>query len=182
LLGLVSGWTSIEVATPIAPAVSALLSAKLGRDTRLHDDLHYALHAPVPAFPHPAVRLLGPDDEALLAAAHPSLCPASQDEVARLLRESVCACAIVDGQVVARADSGAWSARYADIGVVTLEPYRQRGYSTAAAALVAAEIQRQGRTPVWSTGEDNWASQRVARKLGFVDVGRLTYVIVSSAS
>jgi len=36
--------------------------------------------------------------------------------------------------------------------------------------------------PVWSTGEDNVASLRVARKLGFEEVGRRTYVILIAES
>jgi RimJ/RimL family protein N-acetyltransferase len=32
--------------------------------------------------------------------------------------------------------------------------------------------------PVWSTGENNVASLRVARNLGFEEVGRRTYVDV----
>ena len=37
-------------------------------------------------------------------------------------------------------------------------------------------IQETGRTPVWSCGEDNIASLKVAQKLGFEEVSRLTYV------
>lgn len=185
-IALVEGWTCIEVAPAIAPALAAILAREGARvpgcPTRLYDDLHFVLDLPAEPLPHPAVRLLAPGDEALLAAAHASLRPAERDHIRWLLREGICAAAIVDGQIVARADSGAWTARYADIGVATLEAFRGRGYATAAAALVAAEARRRGRTPVWSTGEDNWASQRVARKLGFREVGRLTFVIPTSPS
>jgi len=60
--------------------------------------------------------------------------------------------------------------------VVTLAPWRGRGLSTAAAALVCADVQAAGQTPVWSTAEDNAASRRVATKLGFVEVLRRVYV------
>ena len=38
-------------------------------------------------------------------------------------------------------------------------------------------VNYRGHTPVWSCGEDNMASLQVARKLGFEEVSRLTYVI-----
>jgi predicted GNAT family acetyltransferase len=61
--------------------------------------------------------------------------------------------------------------------VTTLPEWRGRGLSTAAAALVATVIQDAGRTPVWSTGEGNAASRRVAEKLGFREVARRAYLI-----
>ena len=39
-----------------------------------------------------------------------------------------------------------------------------------------AEIQAAGLNPVWSTSEENVPSQRVAAKLGFVEVSRRVYV------
>jgi predicted GNAT family acetyltransferase len=95
-----------------------------------------------------------------------------------LLEEGVVAGAIVDGALVAIAHASALTPRHADIGVATLDVWRGRGFASAAAALVAQQVQATGRTPVWSTGEDNVASQRVAEKLGFVEVGRRVYVIV----
>jgi predicted GNAT family acetyltransferase len=80
--------------------------------------------------------------------------------------------------LVAVASTWAVSEKYADISVVTAAPWRGRGLATASAGLIATGIQRSGRVPVWSTGEHNVASLRVARKLGFEEVGRLTYVDV----
>ena len=42
---------------------------------------------------------------------------------------------------------------------------------------MARRLQAEGQTPVWSTGEDNWASQRVAEKVGFAEVSRRMYLI-----
>ena len=84
---------------------------------------------------------------------------------------------MVDGRIVGTAQTSAITARYADIGVSTDERWRERGFATAAASIVARRVQETGRTPVWSCGEDNMASLRVARKLGFEEVSRLTYVI-----
>ena len=66
---------------------------------------------------------------------------------------------------------------FADIGALTNAAFRGRGYSTAAAAIVCRWVQQSGRVPVWSCGEDNAASLRVAEKLGFREVGRRVYLI-----
>ena len=94
-----------------------------------------------------------------------------------MLTEGVAAAAIVDDGIVAIAFTSARSRDYADVAVATLEPWRNRGFAAAAAALVAGKIQEAGQTPVWSTGEDNLASLRVAEKLGFTRECELTYVI-----
>ena len=61
------------------------------------------------------------------------------------------------------------------------EGWRGRGFATAAACLVSQAVQAVGLTPVWSTGEDNYASQRIAEKLGFTQIVRRTYVIPTPA-
>jgi len=98
------------------------------------------------------------------------------------LSESIVACAIVDGEIVATALSSGRSERYADVGVYTRQEYRGRGLSTAAAALVARQLQARGLLPIWSTGGHNSASLRVAHKLGFAEVGRRQYVILEAGS
>lgn len=55
--------------------------------------------------------------------------------------------------------------------------FRGRGLAAAAASIVAMRVQEAGRIPVWGAGEHNALSLRVARKLGFVEVSRRTYVI-----
>jgi len=67
--------------------------------------------------------------------------------------------------------------KHADLGVVTSGPWRGQGLATACAALAADAIQRGGRRPVLSTGEDYAASLRVAEKLGFEEMSRRVYVI-----
>jgi predicted GNAT family acetyltransferase len=85
--------------------------------------------------------------------------------------------AVIAGEVVATALTAARSRRGADIAVCTREEFRNRGLATAAAALVARRVQPAGQTPVWSAGEHNIASLRVARKLHFVQVSKRTYVV-----
>jgi predicted GNAT family acetyltransferase len=85
---------------------------------------------------------------------------------------------VVNGRVVAIAQNYAFSDQYGDVGVSTLPDFRGQGLATAAAALVARELQQNGRIPVWSCGEDNYASLRVAEKLGFKYDSQRTYIIL----
>lgn len=94
-----------------------------------------------------------------------------------MLTEGVAAGAVVSGELTAIAHTHARSEQHADIGVSTLEGWRGRGFASAAASLVVRRVWEEGQVPVWSTGEDNSASLRVARKLGFEEALRRTYVI-----
>ncbi|GCE09129.1 GNAT family N-acetyltransferase [Dictyobacter aurantiacus] len=94
-----------------------------------------------------------------------------------LLQESITAAGIIDGHIVAIASASARTQRYANIAVNTLEAWRNQGISSAATSLVATHLQKAGQVPVWSTGIDNYASQRVAEKLGFSREGARTYLI-----
>ena len=177
LLRPLPGWTSVNVAPTVAPALVRLIAAATGRPPRLLDDLYHVPPRPVASFPHPAVRLLGPADAPLLDAVPPDLRPARYPTAAELLNEGIAAAAVADGALVALAQTGARSPRHADLAVATLPAFRGRGLATAAAALVAAKIQAAGQVPVWSAGETNHPSLRIARTLGFVPVARRTYVI-----
>jgi RimJ/RimL family protein N-acetyltransferase len=96
-----------------------------------------------------------------------------------LLGEGVVACAVVDGDVVTIAYTSAITERHADIGVMTLEPWCGRAFATSAASLVADEVQRLGLVPVWTTMEDDFASIRIAEKLGFAEVSRRAVISVA---
>jgi len=113
----------------------------------------------------------------LLQRAAPEIWAGGYRTYEEALTEGVSAAAIVDGQIVSLADNSAANGRYADIGVKTLEPYRRRGFSSAAVYLVARELQARGLVPIWSTGSHNVASQRVATKVGFQRHWRGEYVV-----
>jgi predicted GNAT family acetyltransferase len=59
-----------------------------------------------------------------------------------------------------------------------LEAWRKHGFATAAAALVARDLQAARQIPVWSAGAHNAASLRVTEKLGFTQIARRRYVII----
>ena len=96
--------------------------------------------------------------------------PGIRGDVESVLREGYVAGAVVDDRLVSVAHTNAITKRYADIGVFTHQDYSNRGYSTTSAAIVADAIRETGRTPVWSCGEDNLVSLRVAAKVGFDEV------------
>ena len=171
------GWRVVDVSRAVAPKLGALMRASTGSRVAYYGDVYHTLTRPVVAHSHPDVRLLTVDDRALFDGVPDDLKPGIRGDVERVLREGFVAGAVVDNRVVSVAHSNAITARYADIGVFTHQDYRNRGYSTASAVLVARAIREGGRTPVWSCGEDNLASLRVAAKVGFNEVSRRTYVI-----
>jgi len=61
-----------------------------------------------------------------------------------------------------------------DISIDTLEQYRGRGLAERAVRAMIRFMRRAGKAPVWGAVETNAASLAVARKLGFVEAGRLS--------
>jgi hypothetical protein len=177
LVSRIPGWFclvgSIEEIEQLAP----ILEREVPFPYRPLGDLFFRLDDPARPHGHPSVRLLGVSDIPLLEAAGPEIRAAGYRSYEEALTEGIIAAAIVGGRIVAIAENAASSARYSDIGVRTLEPFRRRGLSSAAAYLVAREVQARGRVPIWSTASDNVASQRVATKLGFQPAGRGGYVV-----
>jgi predicted GNAT family acetyltransferase len=100
---------------------------------------------------------------------------ASREEI---LTAGIVAGAGFGGELVVIAHTSARTEKCSDIGGATLEPWRFRGFSTAAVSLVAGAIQDADQIPEWSVGADNHASVQVAQKLGFKEVSRRTYVIL----
>jgi len=177
LLRSVEGWECVNVGLECAAALGEMFAADLGAPVRYYGDIYYVLARPVARFEHEAVRRLTSEDLGLLESAPAALRGSGFGGPQKLLSDGVVACAVVSGSVVSIAHTSAQTARHAEIGVFTLERWRRRGFATAAASIVARCVQEAGQAPVWSTGEDNIASQRVAEKLGFVQVSRRVYII-----
>ncbi|MCB9444439.1 MAG: GNAT family N-acetyltransferase [Ardenticatenaceae bacterium] len=176
-------WFCVNVLPEVAAELGSLLAAQMGCPVRYYGDIYHTLTTPAPHLPHSTVRRLTMVDLPLLQAAPASI---RGHDPARMLAEMFAAGAVVNGRfdfaqrrrIVAIAQNYALSDRYGDIGVATLPDFRGQGLATAAAALVAQDVQANGRIPVWSCGEDNHASLRVAQKLGFVYDSRRTYIIL----
>ncbi|MAG35213.1 MAG: hypothetical protein CL878_03050 [Dehalococcoidia bacterium] len=178
LLQDVRGWDCVLVSAACAQALGEIITAKTGMPVRYYGDITYTLSQPPLVFHSEAVRQLTLGDVDVLESAPPDLQGRSFfGSPQALLTEGIAAGAFVANQFVSIARTAARSERHTDLGVYTAEAWRGRGFSTAASAIVARRVQETGRTPVWSTGEDNHPSQRVAQKLGFTEVSRATYVI-----
>jgi RimJ/RimL family protein N-acetyltransferase len=78
---------------------------------------------------------------------------------------------IEEGDAVSVCFSSRLTARAAEAGLETLEEYRGRGYAGAVVAAWARAVREGGRTPLYSTSWDNFASRSVARKLGLIQYG-----------
>lgn len=178
VLKRVPGWTAVNAERDVAPRLAALIEAETGKPCVLIEETYYTLEQPVNGFSDPVVRRIGIDDLAMVEAATEPLdmhgWRYGSAEV--LLTHGLLAGAVIDGELVSIAFSASGSSKYTEVGIKTREDFRGRGYSTAAASLICADIQASGQTAVWSTDQDNIASQRVAAKLGFLEVSRRIYV------
>jgi RimJ/RimL family protein N-acetyltransferase len=178
LLKMARGWWCVNISEACAPRLGSIVVKETGRAVRYYADVHHTLTRPTVPFEHEAVRLLTFADLAMLDSAAAEVRGgfgwASGEH---MLEEGIVAGTVIEGRLVAIAYTSAHSRKHADIGVTTLKQWRSLGLATAAATLVARQVQERRQVPVWSCGEDNYASLRVAHKLGFAEVLRRVYVI-----
>lgn len=178
LMPQIPDWFCINVACELADELTPLLARRMNCAVRQMQDVYHMLTQPPPAdlLAKPHVHLLTSDDLPMLQNAPPELRGPNPEH---LLYQTAAAGAIINNQLVAIAQNYALTAGYGDIGVFTLPDWRGRGFASAAAAQVAQWLQANGRIPVWSCGEQNQASLRVAEKLGFIENGRRVYLILN---
>ena len=163
-------WTSLLVPAVLARELQRPVAVSAGTlSLSTLEDVYHVLDGPLATIaPQPDVRLLTPDDLALLEGM-----PLPEPDAGL----PIVAAAIVEGEIVSLAHTFAWSRRYVDLGVTTHEDWRGQGLATSAAAIVAGEVIRRGRIPVWSCGAHNEPSLRIARRLGFRETSRRLYLI-----
>jgi RimJ/RimL family protein N-acetyltransferase len=178
ILEQLSGWECIEVSPEIAPQLSELMP-----ENRFYQDIYYQLNTPVKphTVPNIEIRLLHEADAALMLTSSQNCQSHNFGSIEASLKHGIVAGAIAHGRLVSIADCFI-AEKYGEIGVFTEVDWRKRGYSAACTALIAEAIQNRGLIPVWSTGEDNIASQNVALKLGFHEVSRMIYLIPTRAA
>ena len=175
VLASIDGWESVNVAPDLSRPLGRIIGRESGRRVGYYGVVYHTATAPVALFENEDVRSLAAPDAPLLDN---SWFHHEFESVAALLEDGAAAGAVVDGRLVSLASTNGITDGYASIGVRTLEEWRERGYATAAASIVARQLQQMGRTPVWSAGEDNYASMSVAEKLGFVAVSRRVFINV----
>lgn len=178
LLRRYSGWTCVGgLARPVAEDLAGILRRELGTEPFLKAAVLFVLARPAVPFEAPGVRLLTPDDAEQVDRAPPEIL-GPHPGGSELLDRATVAAVFAEDEIVGWMISEGRTPLHAGVGGHVREPFRNRGLGSAAAYLVAREVQRTGRSPVWSTGEDNPRSQHVARKLGFEECGRDWYVVV----
>ena len=165
-------WNVINLEPEMADDLETIMQREMGIPMRRYGDIYYHLTSPIEYMP-PAedieVRLLSPDDYDMVQSARVELQTESFGSIESTLKKGITAAAMVDNQIIATANSRI-ADKYIDVGVFTHEDWRKKGLSTAASSLVIIEGQKLSLIPTWSTGEDNYASMRVAEKLGFEKV------------
>ena len=83
------------------------------------------------------------------------------------LRHALGMCLMCGEEIIVEIYASALGDPYAEIGAITHEPYRGRGYAPIAVAYLIECLEQRGYHAYWSCEVDNPASARVAHKLGF---------------
>jgi len=76
-------------------------------------------------------------------------------------------CLMHGQEIICEAYVSSFGATYAEIGAITREYYRGKGYAPTTCTFLLQECEQRGFHGYWSCEMDNLASIRVARKLGF---------------
>jgi RimJ/RimL family protein N-acetyltransferase len=76
-------------------------------------------------------------------------------------------CLLQGDEILVEAYASALGKKRAEIGAITREPYRGRGYAPVACAYLVERCEQRGYQAYWSCDADHHASIRVAEKLGF---------------
>jgi RimJ/RimL family protein N-acetyltransferase len=83
---------------------------------------------------------------------------------------------IIGDQMVAEALAGPRCRGQREMGVVTREAHRRRGYGTLVSLALARACEARGDRLWWNANADNLASVKIARRLGFRDERRYELV------
>lgn len=177
LLQSIKDWCCVLVANNVAKETQKLIEVTFKTKAKPYQDVYFVLKNQVKKIENKNVRLLTLKDLPLIKQAPKKLQGAGFNSSKEMLQKGVVAGAIIDHKLVAIAHTSAITPKYADIGVFTHPAFRRQGLSSVAVSLVAQKLKQQGITPVWSTGEDNLPSQNLAKKVGFEEIHRNTYII-----
>jgi GNAT superfamily N-acetyltransferase len=76
-------------------------------------------------------------------------------------------CMMREDEIIVETYASAFGSSYAEIGAITHEAYRSKGYASIACAYLIQAVEQRGYHAYWSCDADNLGSSKVARKLGF---------------
>ena len=97
-----------------------------------------------------------------------------RDYFYEMIAEELCCGVFIDNHLVSCTDLPAvpfMSEIMKEIGINTLQKYRNQGYAKAACSCTIRQILKQEKCPIRSTGIENTASQRLAESLRFTLLG-----------
>ncbi|MCQ2592075.1 MAG: GNAT family N-acetyltransferase [Treponema sp.] len=77
--------------------------------------------------------------------------------------------ALENGVVCSECEAAFIANGYTEIGIITEESKRRRGFAFAACVRTLEEIDRRALKPIWACDKDNLASIKLAEKLGFMN-------------
>lgn len=72
-----------------------------------------------------------------------------------------------DGTLLSEASAGPVAQGVVEMGTITLEPYRGKGYATVVCAYAIRECERRGLQTYWNCNRDNQPSVALGKKLGY---------------
>ena len=87
--------------------------------------------------------------------------------VERTLAQGFGFCLVKGEALLAEAFAGAAALGMIEIGTITSEPYRGRGYATLCCAQLIRECEARGYRTYWCCAKDNLASAGLARRMGY---------------
>jgi hypothetical protein len=99
-----------------------------------------------------------------------------REELMRTALVGKLAATFVNDKPVSFCDAASETETLWDIGIETIEPYRQQGYAALAVSYMIDQMGRNRKRPIWGAEESNTPSMRLASKLGFRPVDSL-YVV-----
>ena len=83
------------------------------------------------------------------------------------LRHGIGLCMMKGEEIIVETYASALGKLRAEIGAITMEKYRGRGYASIACSYLIQECEQRGYQAYWSCDADHIASIQAARKLGF---------------
>lgn len=77
--------------------------------------------------------------------------------------------ALENGEICSECEAAFIANGFTEIGIITEESKRKKGYAFAACVRTLEEIEKRGLKPIWACDIENVASVKLAEKLGFVN-------------